>query len=292
MNMSSEQALLHNKCLICSNENFSSMEQTLKHPQLVKCNDCGLIFFKKIPSSEELVKHYEGYTRNNVLSDITLKRYNQLLDKFEPYYRSGRILDVGCGDGHFLAVAAKRGWQVYGTEYTDEAVHAGMKNGAQVFKGKIQDFNLADEFDVITSFEVLEHIYDLKEHTSCIYSLLRKGGLFYFTTPNFNSLSRRILGGEWTIIEYPEHLSYYTVKTIHLLLAQTGLKKLSIQTTGISLQRFSASVQPSANSIGKDEQARQKIENNRFLKFMKGAINVLLNVLNLGDTLKGYYVKG
>ncbi|MFM2017391.1 MAG: Ubiquinone biosynthesis O-methyltransferase [Bacteroidota bacterium] len=289
--MASESIPLHKKCLICSGDEFSSLQESWQHPHLVKCCNCGFIFFQRIPTETELEKHYGGYPRNNALSEITVKRYNELLDKFEPYRKTGRLLDVGCGDGHFLAVAAKRGWKVYGTEFTDEAVQTGTKNGAQVFKGRIQDFNLADDFDVITSFEVLEHICDLKEHTARINSLLRKGGLFYFTTPNINALSRRILGGKWTIIEYPEHLSYYTVKTIHLLLAQTGLRKISIQTTGISLQRFSASVKQSAPTAGKDEQARQTIEKNVLLRFVKAAINALLNLLNLGDTLKGFYVK-
>lgn len=289
--MESESVPLHAQCHICKGESFQSLEQQFNHQHLVRCNNCGFIFFRRIPTIAELEKHYSGYPRNNPLSDITVKRYNELLDQFEAYRKTGKLLDVGCGDGHFLAVASKRGWKVYGTEFTDEAVATGIKNGAQVFKGRIQDFNLADDFDVITSFEVLEHIYDLQEHTARIHSLLRKGGLFYFTTPNINALSRRILGGKWTIIEYPEHLSYYTVGTIHRLLSRAGLQRISIRTTGISLQRFSASVNQEAPVTGKDEQARQKIEKSIFLRFIKSTLNALLNLLKLGDTLKGFYVK-
>lgn len=289
--MASDSISLHNNCLICNDESFQSLEAKLNHPHLARCNNCGFIFFRRIPTTAELEKHYAGYPRNNALSDITVKRYNELLDQFEPFRKTGRILDVGCGDGHFLAVAAQRGWKVYGTEFTDEAVAVGKKNGAEIFKGRIQEFNLADNFDVITSFEVLEHIYDLREHTASIYSLLRKGGLFYFTTPNINALSRRILGGKWTIIEYPEHLSYYTAGTVNRLLTLVGLRKLEIRTTGISVQRFSASVNHSAPSAGKDEQTRQTIEKNFVLRFAKYFVNGLLNALNLGDTLKGYYVK-
>jgi 2-polyprenyl-3-methyl-5-hydroxy-6-metoxy-1,4-benzoquinol methylase len=289
--MASETVPLHACCHICESVNLNSIENRFGHKYLVQCQVCGFIFFQRIPTETELQKHYNGYPRNNPLSEITVKRYNELLDQFEPYRKSGKILDVGCGDGHFLAVAARRGWKVFGTEFTDEAVEAGLKNGAQVFKGRIQDFNLTEEFDVITSFEVLEHIHDLRSHTARIHQLLRKGGLFYFTTPNINALSRRILGGKWTIIEYPEHLSYYTVKTIHRLLTGAGFKRLSIRTTGISLQRFSASVNQSAPVAGQDEQARKKIEKNLFLRFVKNSINGVLNLLKLGDTLKGYYVK-
>jgi 2-polyprenyl-3-methyl-5-hydroxy-6-metoxy-1,4-benzoquinol methylase len=289
--MVSDSVPLHKSCHICNGESFRSLEQKLNHRYLVRCRNCGFIFFRRIPTIAELEKHYAGYPRNNAISEITVKRYNELLDQFEPYRKTGKILDVGCGDGHFLAVAANRGWKVYGTEFTDEAVAVGKKNGADVFKGRIQEFNLADNFDVITSFEVLEHIYDLQEHTARIYSLLRKGGLFYFTTPNINALSRRILGGKWTIIEYPEHLSYYTSRTVNRLLTNTGFRKNAIRTTGISVQRFRASVNQSAPSAGKDEQTRQTIENNFVLRLAKYSVNGLLNALNLGDTLKGYYVK-
>ena len=289
--MVSESDRFHNKCLICNSESIHSLESKLNHEDLYQCKNCSFIFFRRIPSAAELDSHYAAYPRNNILSDITIKRYNELLDKFEPYRKTGRLLDVGCGDGHFLAVAAKRGWKIYGTEFTEEAVAAGRKNGGEIFKGRIQEFDLADNFDVITSFEVLEHIYDLKEHTTRIYSLLRTGGLFYFTTPNINALSRRILGGHWTIIEYPEHLSYYTAKTINRLLTMAGFRKLSIISTGISLQRFSASGNQYQPVVDKDEQARQKIEKSIILRIAKSTINGLLSLLKLGDTLKGFYVK-
>lgn len=289
--MASDSNCFHKKCLICSSESLQSLEPKLHHQDLYECKSCSFIFFRRIPSATELESHYAAYPRNNVLSDITVKRYNELLDKFEPYRKTGRLMDVGCGDGHFLAIAAKRGWKIYGTEFTDEAAAACRKCGAEIFKGRIQEFDLTDNFDVITSFEVLEHIYDLKEHMKSIYSLLRKGGLFYFTTPNINALSRRILGGKWTIIEYPEHLSYFTAKTIHRLLTLEGFGKHTVQTTGISLQRFNAYGNKTASVENQDEQARQKIEKSVILKFIKSTLNGMLNLLKLGDTLKGFYVK-
>ena len=168
--------------------------------------------------------HYATYTRDNSISSITVSRYEELLEKFEPYRKLNRILDIGCGDGHFLAVAKRKGWEVFGTEYTDEAVAVSRAKGIEVHQGAIQDYP-AEQFDVITSFEVLEHINDGREHVRKINSLLRDGGLFYFTTPNFNSFSRKWLGGKWNVIEYPEHLTYYTVKTVTQFVAGCGLRK-------------------------------------------------------------------
>ena len=89
---------------------------------LTKCTNCKLVFCFKIPTSEELQKHYEQYGRNDYLSPITIKRYRELLQDFQPYKKNLKILDIGCGMGFFLDKAKLIGWEVYGTEFTDEAI--------------------------------------------------------------------------------------------------------------------------------------------------------------------------
>lgn len=278
----------HGHCLVCGSTEYGVLGKQYAHAYLVKCSACGLVFCSRIPSDEELHDHYTKYPRNTAISPLTISRYEQLLDQFEPYRRTNRLLDIGCGDGHFLAVARSKGWEVFGTEFTSEAVEVCCSKGIQMHKGIIQSWNDRGDFDVITSFEVLEHITDGREHAKKIHELLRTGGLFYFTTPNFNSLSRRVLRGKWKIIEYPEHLCYYTAQTIHRLLADAGLKKLRIDTTGITLRRFPDEKRHYAQS---EEQLRSSIEGNAFLRSAKGFVNWWLSALRLGDTLKGYYVK-
>jgi Fe2+ transport system protein FeoA len=116
------------------------------------------VYGERIPSLQELNDHYGKYPRNTSISPLTIKRYEELLEQFEPYRRTNRLLDVGCGDGHFLEVAKRKGWTVYGTEYTSEAVNVGRAKGIEMHEGLIQSFTAAGEFDVITSFEVLEHV--------------------------------------------------------------------------------------------------------------------------------------
>lgn len=282
--------LFHSHCLVCNSTNLSPKGKSYEHAYLVSCRDCGLVFGKRIPTPDELQAHYAQYTRDNSISPITVSRYEELLEKFEPYRKLNRILDIGCGDGHFLAVAQKKGWQVFGTEYTDEAVKVSRAKGIEIHQGSIQDYN-ADQFDVITSFEVLEHINDGREHVQKIKSLLRAGGLFYFTTPNFNSFSRKWLGGKWNVIEYPEHLTYYTVRTITKLLTDAGFKKDSIRTTGFSPQRFKLSVGTATRVGNSDESLRNAIEEKAYLRLAKNIVNGTLNAFRSGDTLKGFFIK-
>ncbi|RYZ28325.1 MAG: class I SAM-dependent methyltransferase [Chitinophagaceae bacterium] len=244
-----------------------------------------------ITGSEELMR----YSRDDYLSPITVKRYHELLDQFEKYRRTGKILDIGCGIGLFLKEAKKRGWEVYGTEYTDKAMAMCKEIGINMQQGKLDPSLYEPEmFDVVTSFEVMEHINNPQEEVKNIKAVLRKGGLFYFTTPNFNSLERFYLKGKYNIVNYPEHLSYYTKKTANYLLTNNGFKKRKLTTTGLSLSRFKTSIGKKEEYISaesSDEKLRQKLEKNGFTHFVKNVINGLLNISGVGFSLKGWYEK-
>lgn len=287
--------LLHPHCLLCASSNLRYLKDYQK-AHLCKCASCGFIFSKQIPTQEELVEHYKKYGRNDYLSPITIKRYNELLDDFEQYRKSGKLLDVGCGIGYFLDEAKKRGWEVYGTEYTDEAVGICKEKGIVMNQGVLDPQNYDPEtFDVITSFEVIEHINNPKEEIANFNKILRPGGLVYVTTPNFNSLLRYRLKSAYNVICYPEHLSYYTPKTLKLLFKRSGFRTKQIQTTGISLTRFKTSKGSSNQAFisadSDDEKLRNKFEEKKFLSIVKGTINTLLTFFGKGDSLKAKFIK-
>lgn len=280
----------HEKCLICNSTTLKPLDG-FEEAHLCKCTSCGFVFSQAIPTIKELEDHYDGYGRNDYLSPITIKRYNELLDEFEKYRSTGKIIDVGCGIGYFLEEAKKRGWEVYGTEYTDEAVEICSKKGINIKKGKLnpEDFE-PGSFDIITSFEVLEHINNPIEEVSNFNSILRKGGLVYLTTPNFNSILRYRLKAEYNVICYPEHLSYYTPKTIKRLFTDNGFKKKKIETTGYSRTRLKTSQGTSDQEFisekSDDEQMRNRIEKNSLLQFAKKTVNFGLSLFGIGDSLK------
>lgn len=286
---------LHTHCLICSSTALKTIE-VYRATHLVKCGNCGFVFSQKIPTEQELIDYYDGYGRNDYLSPITIKRYNELLNEMEPFRKTNRLLDVGCGIGYFLKLAKTRGWEVYGTEYTDRAIEICEGKGITMKQGKLnsKDFE-ADSFDIITSFEVLEHINNPIEETNNFYQLLRKGGLIYLTTPNFNSLLRFRLKERYDVITYPEHLSYYTPKTLNNLFNRCGFKKKAIQTTGISLTKLKTSQgktsQGFISETSDDENLRKQIEEKRYLQFAKKVVNGTLTIFGVGDSLKGWFIK-
>lgn len=280
-------------CILCSGNHLSDLPG-YQRANLVKCNECGFVFCKKIPSLKELSSYYNNYPRFSELSPITIKRYNEILDMFEPFKQTNNLLDMGCSKGLFLECAKKRGWNVYGTELAEECIEYGDKNDIKIFKSDAlpkEFFEL--KFDVITSFEVIEHINNPNPEIDLLKKVLRKGGAYYVTTPNFNALSRYVLKEKWNIIEYPEHLSYYTPSTLTKLMNKHGFKAKLVITSGISLAKYnpiSSDASAPASTPITNEQFRDKIEHNFLLLIAKKIINFFLNLFKIGDAMKALYV--
>lgn len=285
----------HSQCLICNSADLKKLT-VYDATNLWKCQKCNFVFSKSIPTTKELITHYEKYNRNDYLSPITILRYNELLDEMEPFRKTNKLLDVGCGIGYFLEEAKKRGWEVYGTEFTDEAIEICTAKGINMNQGVLNSFNYDPEsFDIITSFEVIEHINNPKEELSQFHGLLRKGGLCYVTTPNFNSLLRYRLKAQYNIISYPEHLSYYTPRTLKNVYDSAGFKVKKIVATGISLTRLRTSKgkskQAYVSETSDDELLRNQIEQKWYLKFTKTCVNTMLTFIGKGDNLKGWFIR-
>lgn len=285
----------HSNCILCQSDNLKPLAGYEK-AYLCQCQACGFVFSQQIPAQEELDSYYHNYGVNQYLSPITVKRYNELLDKFEAFRKTNKILDVGCGIGYFLEEAKKRGWQVYGTELSEKSVEICIQKGIKTTKGHLYKESFGTEmFDVITSFEVIEHVNNPVDEITTMRHILRQGGLVYMTTPNFNSLLRYRLKSAYNIINYPEHLSYYTPKTLRRLFVSRGFYSQKIETTGVSLTRFKTSKGISNQRIisaqSDDEKIRNKMDNRIHLKLAKKIINAALTIFGKGDSLKGWFIK-
>ncbi len=291
----------HSQCIICESSRITPFRDYYQRCGLVECADCGFVFMEKIPTAEELNRHYSRYSYEGeeTISPLTIKRYHELLDEFEPYRKTGRLLDVGCGRGWFLQEAKKKGWEVFGTEYSETAVDLCRSHNIEMYCGALKKGLFPDQhFDIVTSFEVIEHINNPNEDLALISQFIRKGGLFYCTTPNFNSAMRYYLKTDYNVINYPEHLSYYTRKTLKFAIEKHGFKCRKFLSTGISLNRLKASKQSAKKnsdtpvaSTSSDENLRNKMDQKWYLNLIKIIANKVFTMTNSGLALKGYFVK-
>ncbi len=265
---------------------------------LCRCDNCGFVFSRLQPSGEELEKIYSAYSYDQQyhISPITLKRYREILAGFERYRKLNTLLDVGCGSGIFLSVAREMGWQVYGTEFSAKAVTLCQTNGLDVRLGTLKE--LASDLpimDVVVSIEVIEHIQSPVDEVRLIWEKLRRGGVLYLTTPNFDALMRYWQRGKYNEVAYPEHLSYFTPKTLKRLIVNNGFRVKKIVCTGFSISLsqnafFSAKENP-FTPHSTDEKLRQKIEQGGIILYMKKVVNFILNITKKGNALKGLFEK-
>ncbi len=287
----------HNNCLICNSDQLLNLE-AYSDTSLCKCQECSFVFARNIPSRKELEDFYnsDNYNRTNYLSPITIARYEELLDDFEKYRKTNKILDVGAGCGFLLEIALARGWEVYGTEFTDDAVEYCKEKGIQMRKGSLDEVNFDPEmFDVVTSIEVIEHINNPNVLVSEMKRVIRPGGKVYMTTPNFNAVLRYRLKSQYDVIDFPLHLCYYTPKSLRKLYTNHGFEVEKLRTTGISLTRLRTSKgksnQDYVSETSDDEMIRYRIERNWFLKIGKRLTNGFLNLFKIGDSLKASFIK-
>lgn len=285
---------LHAGCTLCGST-LKRASRLYAHHHLVQCRACGFHYAERIPTDEELHRMYANYGTVRDLSPITAARYDELLTKFGAYRKNGRLLEVGCGGGLFLDRAREAGWETHGTEFDAAVVNEVQARGHSMHLGPLLGNAWpTGHFDVVVSIEVVEHLIrpmdDLKE----MVRLLRPGGALYITTPSFNSISKWLAYGKWTIINYPEHISFFTPRTMHRALGSLGMTRKWVRTTGISLNRFRrAHGKPDINNEGlsSDEQLRRTIERRPLLKFVKHGVDAVLDLTGKGDTLKAFYEK-
>lgn len=295
-------SMLYN-CLLCEEKNLMELQKYKKH-HLVKCKKCSFIFSKKVPSKTELDKVYSNYNRehNNItlLSQEKIKNRAMQLINYKPLKT---VLDLGCGNGHFLSCFKDLGIKTYGTEYDEHSASNAQKKGAQILNGGLMPEIPSDinSFDAIVFTEVIEHINNPLTILNHFKKILSPGGLLFITTPNFNSIERYILKDLWGMICYPEHISYYTADTLDYALTKVGFKKISLHTENISLYRIAEFynniiarknlVKNTINPEALSAKAQNFTNKNINGRILKKSINFLLNATNSGSSLVGTYQK-
>ena len=142
----------------------------------------------------------------------------------------GTLLDLGCGDGAFLALARACGWTVRGLEPDPKAAQVASARGFEVVEGGLE--RLADrhkDYDVITLSHVIEHVHDPVATLRDCLRLLRPGGQLWLETPNANSLSHRYFGSDWRGLEAPRHLLLFTQSALFKALRDAGFVNIKTQ---------------------------------------------------------------
>lgn len=191
-------------CLVCGHTNYSTIHR-LDHWNILQCSRCGLIFVNPQPSLQSLIESAEkthsgfgdqlvgNYHRSRNLcdgKDPLIKSHVGILRLIEKSTSGRKLLDIGCGEGTFSAIATQRGWQVKALDVSSAATQAAKKEyGLDTITSGFPSADLDEHaFDAIVMLDFLEHIPNPVEALSSARKLLHRGGVLYINSPNHNSL--------------------------------------------------------------------------------------------------------
>ncbi len=211
----------------------------------MSCGECQVVFFAPMPTAKELEFFYNSGYHDDfgksamVGCSFAENRYAALEALLKIYLPSlteapnKTLLDVGCGTGDFLKIAQQSGWRILGTELGQDAVaQATQKLGGCVLQGDISTLGLpADAYSLITSYHVIEHLLDPVEKLKQCYRLLSSEGALFVETPNISSLGARISGAKWSHIIPPEHIVYFSPRSLEYALRKAGFNRVLMFTS-------------------------------------------------------------
>lgn len=223
---------------------------------VVRCQGCGFAFVTPVISSKsiifegpELGDYPESHLRSNDLSliegsweksiitpylaEIPAKKANarKYLDEIALIVQQpGRLMDFGCFCGVFLSEAKNLGWDCYGLEpLVMPAVYARGSFGLKVITDTLHDgIYPTDFFDVVTSFQVFEHLVQPEADLRILSRSLKKGGLLLIEVPNIDCLIGKLMGAKNRHF-VADHLSFFCEKTLSHLLENAGFKIAKIK---------------------------------------------------------------
>lgn len=224
------------KCKVCGNrESRLLLKKRIfgKEYSLVRCTACGFKSILPEPTKRELEAVYASgidfdkmyYFNPAQVRKEAERRVRSILG----YVQGGRLIDIGCGSGHFLDSAREAGFEVEGVEISEEAADIAKKEfGIKVSVGDLLDLELG-RADIITMFHVIEHLGRPNEYIKRCKDMLKKNGLFVGIVPNTES-SRSKLFGQSFIFDPPFHFSYFNRETLRKMLEKGGFEVLEIRT--------------------------------------------------------------
>ena len=171
------------------------------------------------------------------------------LRKITRVHQRGRLLDMGCGKGRFLAYAVSRGWDVYGVEPSENNFRVACSKLGDRVVHNLDELDSIEKFDVVTLWHVLEHGPTPVQVLRQILPYLKATGFIYVAVPNFASLQAWLGRGHWSHLDIPRHCVHYTPSTLKYTLALAGYKLLWVDYFSIEFNPIGV-LQTALNLLG------------------------------------------
>lgn len=202
------------------------------HSRMVECGDCGLLYGNPAVSIDSGLSAYkEAAFDSGQESRFAAQTYAKLVaSQLNSIESRERALDIGAGDGAFLEQLVQLGFRdITGVEPSAAPIASSKPDVRNLIRHDIfraRDFE-GRQFNLVTCFQVMEHLWNPLELARDVHSILKPGGLFVTVTHNLKAYSARMLGDKSPIFDI-EHLQLFSEKTIRALLQRAGFTDIRV----------------------------------------------------------------
>ncbi len=228
-------------CILCDNKGFhriSSRVRTGEEVSIVICDRCSLVQVNPRPSEREIEDFYKKQYHKDATGESSpperlihksrrfAKHRLTILRNFQDLSGTS-LLDIGCSYGEFIYQARGLVKKAKGIEPGISFYNYGVKElGLDIFNGTFDEFlrSNSTQYDIITAFNVIEHLVNPKEFLRGIHGILKDNGILFIEIPDFKEhlLRRLFLKKKFVQLFSPFHLQYFSRATIEYLLNISG----------------------------------------------------------------------
>jgi 2-polyprenyl-3-methyl-5-hydroxy-6-metoxy-1,4-benzoquinol methylase len=217
-----DSPLISRFCPVCASGNHAELMQK-GALRLVRCGDCAMVYANPVEEAMTTGEFYDQLATpfylspDKLESDYAPVRFAREMKLFRRFCPRGRVLDVGCSTGAFLAQLKRQfgaDYDVLGIDVAGPALNYAESQGVPVLRESFLTANFGGKrFGAVTFWAVLEHLADPQAFLSRTALALQPAGLCFILVPNFRSLAVRLLGSKHRYI-LPQHLNYFTLATL------------------------------------------------------------------------------
>jgi SAM-dependent methyltransferase len=204
------------------------------------CRGCDTVFQHPLPTPDEMVGYADTQYREGVYRDYVRARemkhahFRHRLAEFDTRFPPpGRMLDLGCSCGYFLDVALERGYDAYGVEFSEEAIAAAQPGTRQrIRRGNVNEAESdhPSEYDVVTAFDIIEHLEDPVAFLEEIAGMLSPGGGVVISTPDTRHVLRYLMGRRWPMLQPMQHTTLMSRLGLRVALERAGFGEVAVAT--------------------------------------------------------------
>jgi methionine biosynthesis protein MetW len=236
--MSSQPGYTNHLCPVCKGTEHAHFH-TVKRHEVVRCKSCQFMFVLTTPSEEKLSEFYRKAYRKGYLTEtgeykargsfhrnLKLQAFRFMMRWWQRKAKTINLLEIGCGQGDLLAsVQHDPKFEAQGIDLAEQPLAYAASRGLRVERTDLESRRFEDNtFDMIVAMHVMEHVQNPERLITEIRRILKPGGMYFAVLPCSSHIKARLAGVNWRYLTPPQHLWYFTPKTLSRFVERLGLK--------------------------------------------------------------------